>query len=61
MVEVAAATMQVGRAGSESQIKAVGEILADTRRRIYLVLADGTPATDDDRAGTRRMTRRPIG
>ena len=47
MVEVAAATMQVGRAGSESQVKAVGEILADTRRRIYLVLADGTPATDD--------------
>jgi hypothetical protein len=47
MVEVAAATMQVGRSGSESQVKAVGEILADTRRRIYLVLADGASATDD--------------
>ncbi len=41
MVEVAAATMQVGRSGSEGQVKAVGEILAETRRRIYLVLADG--------------------
>jgi DNA-binding PadR family transcriptional regulator len=47
MGEVAAATMQVGRSGSESQVKAVGEILADTRRRIYLVLADGASATDD--------------
>ena len=41
MVEVAAAAVQVGRSGSEGQVKAVGEILADTRRRIYLVLADG--------------------
>ncbi len=50
MVEVAAATMQVGRSGSQSQVKAVGEILADTRRRIYLVLADGASATDDTEA-----------
>ncbi len=48
MVEVAAAAMQVGRSGSESQVKAVGEILADTRRRIYLVLADGAPGPDDN-------------
>lgn len=48
--EVAAATMQVGRSGSERQVKAVGEILADTRRRIYLVLADGASATDDTEA-----------
>ena len=47
MFEVAAAATQVGRSGSESQVKAVGEILADTRRRIYLVLADGASATDD--------------
>jgi DNA-binding PadR family transcriptional regulator len=49
MVEVAAATMQVGRSGSEGQVKAVGEILADTRRRIYLVLAEGasTPGSDE--------------
>ncbi len=46
MVEVAAATMQVGRSGSENQVKTVGEILADTRRRIYLVLADGDAATE---------------
>ena len=45
--EVAAASMQAGRSGSEGQVKAVGEILADTRRRIYLVLADGLPSTDD--------------
>jgi DNA-binding PadR family transcriptional regulator len=45
MFEVGAAIMQVGRAGSEQQIKAVGEILTDTRRKIYLVLADGASAT----------------
>ncbi len=48
MVEVAAATMQVGRAGSDGQIKAVGEILADTRRRIYLVLAEGSSTSEPD-------------
>jgi DNA-binding PadR family transcriptional regulator len=50
MFEVGAAIMQVGRSGSESQVKTVGEILADTRRRIYLVLAEGTPAADDTEA-----------
>ena len=53
MREVAAASMQVGRSGSESQVKAVGEILADTRRRIYLVLADGGAAADDTEAGSK--------
>ena len=48
MTEVATAIVQVGRSGSESQVKAVGEILADTRRRIYLVLAEGTPSTHED-------------
>ncbi len=42
MFEVGAAIMQVGQAGSDRQVKAVGEILTDTRRRIYLVLADGS-------------------
>jgi DNA-binding PadR family transcriptional regulator len=54
MVEVAAATMQAARAGDAAQVKAVGEILADTRRRIYLVLADGgAPAgsSDDPESG----------
>ncbi len=51
MFEVGAAIVQVGRAGSDQQIKAVGEILTDTRRRIYLVLADGT-TTDEEQDGT---------
>jgi DNA-binding PadR family transcriptional regulator len=51
MVEVAAATMQVGRSGSEDQVKTVGEILADTRRRIYLVLADGASTVPAEEAG----------
>jgi DNA-binding PadR family transcriptional regulator len=45
MGETAAAIWQVARAGDEEQVKAVGEILADTRRRIYLVLADGSSTT----------------
>jgi DNA-binding PadR family transcriptional regulator len=52
MLEVGAAIMQVGRNGSESQVKAVGEILADTRRRIYLVLAEGAPTTDESEPAT---------
>jgi DNA-binding PadR family transcriptional regulator len=52
MVEVGAAIMQVGRSGSESQVKAVGEILADTRRRIYLVLADGAPSAEESEPTT---------
>jgi DNA-binding PadR family transcriptional regulator len=51
MFEVGAAIFQVARAGSEQQIKAVGEILTDTRRRIYLVLADGS-AGDEPGSGT---------
>jgi len=44
MVQVMKATKQVAQAGSPGQIRSVGEILADTRRRIYLVLADGDTA-----------------
>ena len=50
MGEVGAAIMQVGQAGSDQQVKAVGEILSETRRRIYLVLAngsDGDPSATD--------------
>lgn len=48
-LEVGAAIMQVGRAGSDDQIKAVADVLADTRRRIYLILADGSaPTTAED-------------
>jgi DNA-binding PadR family transcriptional regulator len=42
MGEVGAAIMQVGQAGTDQQVKAVGEILSETRRRIYLVLANGS-------------------
>ena len=41
MVQVVKATKQVAQAGTPGQIKTVGEILADTRRKIYLVLAEG--------------------
>jgi hypothetical protein len=51
--------MQVGRAGSESQVKAVGEILTETRRRIYLVLADGTPSADEPAADEPGATTGP--
>ena len=50
--EVAAATMQVGRAGNEQQVKAVGEILADTRRRIYLILANGAAGDGTPESGS---------
>jgi DNA-binding PadR family transcriptional regulator len=57
MGETAAAIWQVARAGDETQIQAVGEILADTRRRIYLILAEGgsaaTPGQEPDTGGPR--------
>jgi DNA-binding PadR family transcriptional regulator len=56
MFEVGAAIVQVGRAGSEQQIKAVGEILKESRRRIYLVLADGTAPSEDDDVDTGSTT-----
>jgi DNA-binding PadR family transcriptional regulator len=46
LFEVGAAIAQVGRTGSSDQVDAVKEILADTRRRIYLLLADGPTAGD---------------
>ena len=51
MVQVVKATKQVAQAGTPGQIKTVGEILSDTRRKIYLVLADGdTPEPADGEA-----------
>ena len=51
MVQVVKATKQVAQAGTPGQIKTVGEILADTRRKIYLVLAEGdTPEPADGEA-----------
>ena len=46
MVQVMKATKQVAQAGSPGQIRTVGEILTDTRRKIYLVLADGDPGDE---------------
>ena len=46
MVQVMEATKQVGQAGSPGQIRTVGDILTETRRKIYLVLADGDPADE---------------
>ena len=48
MVQVVKATKQVAQAGTPGQIKTVGEILSDTRRKIYLVLADGDTAEPAD-------------
>ena len=51
MVQVMKATKQVAQAGSPGQIRTVGEILADTRRKIYLVLAEGdAPEASDEEA-----------
>jgi DNA-binding PadR family transcriptional regulator len=41
---IAGATRQVFRTGSPAQIEAAAAILADTRRALYLLLADGPEA-----------------
>ncbi len=51
MFEVGAAILQVGRAGTDSQVKAVADILSETRRRIYLVLAEGANGGDGANGG----------
>jgi DNA-binding PadR family transcriptional regulator len=40
--QVGAAVMQVGAAGSDEQVTEAKEILADTRSRLYQLLAEGT-------------------
>lgn len=64
--EVGAAIAQVGRTGSQDQVNAVKDILADTRRHIYLLLADGPTATDggatdagDEADGSTSQTEQP--
>ena len=44
MRDVALAFSQVMRAGSPSQIAEASKILADARRSLYRILADGEPA-----------------
>lgn len=41
MFQLAAAAMQVGRTGSAAQRTQAAEILADTRKRLYALLAEG--------------------
>jgi DNA-binding PadR family transcriptional regulator len=45
--EVHEAVRQVARTGTETQVTAAAAILADARRSLYLVLADGAAATED--------------
>ena len=47
MVQVLKATQQVAHAGTDQQIATVAGILTETRRKIYLVLADEAPAGTD--------------
>jgi DNA-binding PadR family transcriptional regulator len=51
MREVASAFVQVMRTGSEGQVARAREVLADTRRQLYRILADGdgdTGTVDED-------------
>jgi DNA-binding PadR family transcriptional regulator len=48
MRDVALAFSQVARAGSPSQVAEASKILADTRRALYRILADGEPAEGED-------------
>jgi DNA-binding PadR family transcriptional regulator len=47
MRDVAMAFAQVMRAGSEAQVAQAGRVLADTRRALYRILADGEPTGED--------------
>jgi hypothetical protein len=49
---VGAAVMQVAHAGSAGQVAEAGRILADTRRALYRILAEGEPERGDQRPGT---------
>jgi len=46
------AVFQVARGGSDSQIAAARTAITETRRRIYLILADGEPAATADAANS---------
>jgi DNA-binding PadR family transcriptional regulator len=47
--QVMGAVWQIITTGSEQQRAAAAEVLADTRRRLYGLLADGDDATEEDR------------
>ena len=44
---VGMAFVQVLHAGSEAQVAEAGKVLADTRRALYRILADGEPSAED--------------
>lgn len=50
LMQLHAATRQVGMAGTAAQVEKAATILADARRALYLLLADGpdAPQPDDD-------------
>ena len=45
MAAVGAATIQVGQAGSDAQVAKARQLLADTRKGLYRILAEEDPAT----------------
>src|SRR3954467_8337027 len=47
MRDVGMAFVQVLNAGSEAQVAEAGKVLAETRRSLYRILADGEPAAED--------------
>jgi DNA-binding PadR family transcriptional regulator len=47
MRDVGMAFMQVLHAGSEAQVAEAGKVLAETRRSLYRILAEGEPAAED--------------
>ena len=68
MRDVGMAFVQVLHAGSEAQVAEAGKVLAETRRALYRILADGEPAAEEpsERADGRRgraagPTARPAG
>jgi DNA-binding phage protein len=49
--QVGAAVMQVAHAGGAAQVAEAGRILADTRRALYRILAEGEPERGDQESG----------
>jgi DNA-binding PadR family transcriptional regulator len=49
--QVGAAVMQVAHAGGAGQVAEAGRILADTRRALYRILAEGEPERGDQEGG----------
>jgi len=52
-----AATRQVARSGTEEQRAAAATILTDARRSLYLLLADGPQASNDQARATDRVAQ----